>query len=81
MFKVNNKDTRATPGVVLMPLLLTLNIFAPCSIVSIVNFEHVIAGRDILKKKKGKSNVVKIMGTTQCEIYKLGLFERNRSIQ
>ena len=25
MFKVNNKDTRMTPGVVLMYLLLTLN--------------------------------------------------------
>ena len=31
MFKVNNKDTRTTP-------------LAPCSSVSIVNFEHVIAG-------------------------------------
>ena len=31
MFKVNNKDTRATP----------------CSSVSIVNFEHVIAGWDM----------------------------------
>ena len=27
MFKVNNKDTRTTPGVILMSLLLTLNIF------------------------------------------------------
>ena len=27
-----------------MSLLLTLNIFTPCSGVSIVNFEHVIAG-------------------------------------
>ena len=27
MFKVNNKDTRTTPGVVLVSLLLTLNIF------------------------------------------------------
>ena len=34
MFKVNNKDTRTTP-------LLTLNIFTPCSSVSIVNFEQV----------------------------------------
>ena len=33
MFKVNNKDTRTTPGIVLLSLLLTLN-------VSIVNFEH-----------------------------------------
>ena len=27
MFKVNNKDTRTIPGVVLVSLLLTLNIF------------------------------------------------------
>ena len=31
MFKVNNKDIRTKP-------------FTPCSSVSIVNFEHVIAG-------------------------------------
>ena len=31
-------------SVVLVSLLLTLNIFQPCSSVSIVNFEHVIAG-------------------------------------
>ena len=28
MFNVNNKDTRTTPGVVLLSLLLTLNIFS-----------------------------------------------------
>ena len=38
MFKVNNKDTRITP---LASLLSTLNIFTPCSSVSIVNFTHV----------------------------------------
>ena len=36
MFKVNNKDTRTTPY------------FTPCSSVSIVNFEHVIAGWVVL---------------------------------
>ena len=51
MFKVNNKDirmtdTRTTPGVVLVPLLFTLTYFKSCSSVSIVNFEHVIAGWD-----------------------------------
>ena len=30
-------------GFVLVSLLLTLNVFTPCSSVSIVNFEHVIA--------------------------------------
>ena len=35
MFKVNNKDTRTTPA---------LNIFTPCSNVSIVNFEQVNVG-------------------------------------
>ena len=43
MFKVNNKDTRATPDVVLVSLLLTLNIFHTFSNVSTVNFEHVNA--------------------------------------
>ena len=55
MFKVNNRNTRTrweisskliikTPGVVKVSLLLTLNIFTPCSSVSIVNFEQVNAG-------------------------------------
>ena len=35
MFKVNNKDTRATP--------LILKNFTPCCSVSIVNFENVIS--------------------------------------
>ena len=42
MFKVDNKDTRTTP-VVLVSLLL---IFTSSSSVFIVNFEHVIAGLD-----------------------------------
>ena len=42
MFKVNNKDSRTTP-VVLVSLLLTLNIFPPCSSVSVDNFEQVNA--------------------------------------
>ena len=42
MFKVSNKD-----GVVLVSLLLPLNIFHTFSSVSIVNFEHVIAGWEI----------------------------------
>ena len=43
MFKVNHKDTRTTPGVVQVSLLLILNYFTPCSSVSIANFVHVIA--------------------------------------
>ena len=35
MFKVNNKDTRATP----------ITYFTPCSSVSIVNFENAIANQ------------------------------------
>ena len=42
MLKVNNKDTRTTPGVVLVCLLLTLNIFY--TFYTIVNFEQVNAG-------------------------------------
>ena len=37
MFKVNNKDSRTTPFV-------NFDHISPCSSVSIVNFEHVIAG-------------------------------------
>ena len=44
LLRVNNKDTRKTPVVVLMSLLLTLKYFTPCSSVSIVNFEHLCAG-------------------------------------
>ena len=44
MFKVNNKDTRT----ILVSLLLTLNIFTPCSSVSIVNFGEVNGGWDII---------------------------------
>ena len=59
MLKVNNKDKKTTPNIfdkklvktpngcltfALMSLLLTLNIFTPCSIVSIVNFEHLRLG-------------------------------------
>ena len=36
MFKVNNKDTPMTPMA-----------FTPCSSVSIVNFEHVIASWEV----------------------------------
>ena len=41
MFKVNNKDTRATLWIY----------FTPCSSVTIANFEHVIAGwvSDLIK--------------------------------
>ena len=44
MFKVNNNDTRTTPGIVPVSLLLTLNIFhnfTYCSSLSIVYFEQV----------------------------------------
>ena len=48
MFEVNNKDTRMRPmvsnDVVLASLLLTLNIFAHFSSVSIVNFEQINTG-------------------------------------
>ena len=59
LFKVNNRSTwrgceiiqsyqwrhqNDANGIVLVSFLLTLNNFTPCSSVSIVNFEHVIAG-------------------------------------
>ena len=44
LLKVNNKDTRTTPEVILVSLLLTLNKFHTLLYVSIVNFKHVIAG-------------------------------------
>ena len=44
MFKINNKDTRTTPLVSLRCLYYELlTYFTPCSSVSIVNFEYVIA--------------------------------------
>ena len=51
MFKVNNKSTRTTPGIVLVSLLLTLKYFTPCSSGSIVNFEQVNAGWDAPRSK------------------------------
>ena len=52
MFKVNNKDTRTTPGVILVSLLLTLNIFHTLFFsVSVVNFEHLNADWDALLLK------------------------------
>ena len=50
MFKVNNKDTRTTPGIVLVSLLLTLNIFHTLFSAFIVNFGQVIAGWDVFRK-------------------------------
>ena len=47
-FKVNNKDTRTTPGVVLVSLMLTVNIFNTLC-VSIVNFEQVNVGWAVFK--------------------------------
>ena len=48
MFRINNKDTRTTQGVVLVSLFLTLNIFLTlCSSVSVVNFEQVNADWEI----------------------------------
>ena len=49
--EICSKLTRKTPelryGVVLVFLDLNLNNFTPCSSVSIVNFEHVIAGWEV----------------------------------
>ena len=55
MFKVNNKDTRTTPGVVLVSLLLTLNIFHTLFSVSIVDFEQVNADWDDVLKVLNQS--------------------------
>ena len=45
MFKVNNKDTRTTPLASFWYLYGQLwTYFTLCSTVSIINFEHVIAG-------------------------------------
>ena len=41
MFKANIKNTRTTPGIVLVSLLISLNIFHIFSSVSIVNFDQV----------------------------------------
>ena len=49
MFKVNNKDTRATNGVVLASSCLIMNISHSIFSVFIVNLEHVIANWDSYK--------------------------------
>ena len=67
MFKVNNKGTRTTPMVSFCYLYCQLwTYFTPCSSVSIVNFEHVIAGWDIKKLDHGLSKKlpVDIVGTS-----------------
>ena len=55
MYKINNKDTRPTPMASFWCLYYQLcTYFTPSSSVSIVNFEHVIAGwEQIFKLKKG----------------------------
>ena len=51
LFKVDNRNTRKRCEIcskltIKIPEWLTLNIFHTCSTVSVVNFEHVIAGWD-----------------------------------
>ena len=41
--------------VVLVPLLLNVKYFTPCSRVSIVNFEHVITGWDFVSPRKNET--------------------------
>ena len=49
MFKVNNKkhQSKVVNNVVLVSLLLTLNIFPPFFIFSIVNFEQIFAAKEL----------------------------------
>ena len=54
MFKVNKNAN----GLVLVSLLLTLNIFTPCSSVSIVKFEQVNAGWDAICKNRRTSQLI-----------------------
>ena len=51
MLEVNNKDTRTTPlESFWCPYCLLSTCFTPCSVVSVITFEHVIAGWVILKQ-------------------------------
>ena len=50
MFKVNNKDTERTLASFWCLYCQLRAYFTPCSTVSIVNFEHVIAGWDTFLK-------------------------------
>ena len=45
--RLYEKRDSDTGDIVLVSLLLTLNIFTPCSIVCVVNFEQVISGWDM----------------------------------
>ena len=46
MFQVNKKDTRTTPVASFYVFIVNLEHFAPCSSVSVVNFEQINAGWD-----------------------------------
>ena len=74
MSKVDNKDTRMMPGIVLVSSLLTLNVFTPCSSVSIVTFEQVNAGQfDICS-----SNFAKPLKMRPSHAFILGIIQQKR---
>ena len=55
MFKVNNKEIRTTPGIVLVVSNVTFEHISHLVLVSTVNFEQVIAGW--VKPTMGTSNL------------------------
>ena len=81
MVKVNNRNTRTRCEIcsevtIKTPerphcrrsglLLLTSNIFTPCSSASIVNFEHIIAGGDKSLHEKSTFPVIQLH-VSMCE--------------
>ena len=66
MFKVNNKDTKTTPRIVLVSLMLTLTYFTPNSSASAVNFEHVLEGYPLFTKTFATVNPDILLKKIEC---------------
>ena len=72
IFKINNKDTRTTPGVALVSLLLTLNIFHTLFQCFIVNFEKVNADRALQNIGfKFLATIINLLRATGLFLYSL----------
>ena len=62
MFKVNNKkhQSKVVNNVVLVSLLLTLNIFPPFFIFSVVNFEQIFAAKELETRSIKINSMIKL---------------------
>ena len=67
MFKVNNKDTKTT---------LMASYFTPCSSVSIVNFEHAIAGWEMMECLNPRQNLEHLRFVIDSRLMAVSLTDR-----